>query len=204
MPLSFFLIHHFSLLPLISILIMSSPCLFHFYSHSHSHFHSHSHWNNKTTTSFLCNKIFSMDFDLENPLTHLHQLHSDDASLFLTESDHMLSPSYLHTLLSSPSDFAVRRDTVSFISQVPIFSFSFFFLSYFPLTLFPLLQCCSNSNIDPHLSYLAVNYLDRFFSSQGVPVIPFIHFFFQFSCFFFFIIWFPSSLLFYRNQSHGS
>lgn len=126
-----------------------------------------------------------MDFDLENPLTHLHQLHSDDASLFLTESDHMLSPSYLHTLLSSPSDFAVRQDTVSFISQVPIFSFSFFFLSYFPLTLFPLLQCCSNSNIDPHLSYLAVNYLDRFFSSQGVPVIPFIHFFFQFSCFFF-------------------
>ncbi|KAE8646835.1 putative cyclin-D6-1 [Cucumis sativus] len=87
-----------------------------------------------------------MDFDLENPLTHLHQLHSDDASLFLTESDHMLSPSYLHTLLTSPSDFAVRRDTIYFISQ-----------------------CCSNSNIDPHLSYLAVNYLDRFFSFQGMP-----------------------------------
>lgn len=127
-----------------------------------------------------------MDFDLENPLTHLHQLHSDDASLFLTESDHMLSPSYLHTLLTSPSDFAVRRDTIYFISQVPIFSFSFFFLQYFPLTLFPPLQCCSNSNIDPHLSYLAVNYLDRFFSFQGMPVIPFtLFFFFPFPSLFF-------------------
>ncbi|XP_038901987.1 putative cyclin-D6-1 [Benincasa hispida] len=89
-----------------------------------------------------------MEFDLENPLTHLHELHSseDDASLFLIESDHMLSPTYLHTLHSSPSDFAVRRDTISLISQ-----------------------CCCNCNIDPHLSYLAVNYLDRFFSFQGVP-----------------------------------
>lgn len=58
----------------------------------------------------------------------------------------MLSPTYLHTLHSSPSDFAVRRDTISLISQ-----------------------CCCNCNIDPHLSYLAVNYLDRFFSFQGVP-----------------------------------
>ncbi|XP_023532423.1 putative cyclin-D6-1 [Cucurbita pepo subsp. pepo] len=88
-----------------------------------------------------------MEFDLENPLTHLQDLHSSDApSLFLIESDHMLSQSYLHSLQASPSDFAVRRDTISLISH-----------------------CSSNSNIDPHFSYLAVNYLDRFFSIQGVP-----------------------------------
>lgn len=120
-----------------------------------------------------------MEFDLENPLTHLHQLHSsDDASLFLIESDHMLSPTYLHTLHSSPSDFAVRRDTISLISQVNPFFFFFFFSTIFSTSpfLLSLLQCCCNCNIDPHLSYLAVNYLDRFFSFQGVPVISSTHF----------------------------
>ncbi|KAG6570855.1 putative cyclin-D6-1, partial [Cucurbita argyrosperma subsp. sororia] len=108
------------------------PSLFHHHSLSHS------------TSSLLS---LSMDFDLENPFTHLHHPHSSDAAtLFLIESDHMLSPTYLHTLHSSPTDSSVRRDTISLISQ-----------------------CCCSCNIDPHLSYLAVNYLDRFFSFQGVP-----------------------------------
>ncbi|XP_031379130.1 putative cyclin-D6-1 isoform X2 [Punica granatum] len=87
-----------------------------------------------------------MEFDLENPLTNLDRgdsLCPDAASLFRVESDHMLSETYLKSLKLGDSDFVVRRETIFSISEL----------------------CC---NYDPFLSYLAVNYLDRFLSSQGL------------------------------------
>ncbi|KAL2331768.1 hypothetical protein Fmac_019349 [Flemingia macrophylla] len=82
----------------------------------------------------------SMDFDLENPLGNFH-----DAvpSLFLTECDHIPPPNYCHTLKASDFDISVRRDVVSFISQ---------------------LSC----TFDPVLPYLAINYLDRFLANPGI------------------------------------
>ncbi|CAI0460789.1 unnamed protein product [Linum tenue] len=87
-----------------------------------------------------------MEFDLENPLTSHHGDHSDTSpSLFLVESDHMPSFSYSKSV-KTPAGFAFsfRRQAVSSILQV---------------------SCC----FDPFLSYLAVNYLDRFLSHQGMP-----------------------------------
>ncbi|CAL1393936.1 unnamed protein product [Linum trigynum] len=87
-----------------------------------------------------------MEFDLENPLTSHHGDHSDTStSLFLVESDHMPSLSYSKSV-RTPAGFAFsfRQEAVSSILQV---------------------SCC----FDPFLSYLAVNYLDRFLSHQGIP-----------------------------------
>ncbi|KAK7324756.1 hypothetical protein VNO77_28572 [Canavalia gladiata] len=84
-----------------------------------------------------------MEFDLENPLGNFHDLPCDAVpSLFLIESDHIPPPNYCHTLKASDFDISVRRDVVSFISQ---------------------LSC----TFDPVLSYLAINYLDRFIANQG-------------------------------------
>uniref|UniRef100_A0A2N9IYT7 B-like cyclin n=1 Tax=Fagus sylvatica TaxID=28930 RepID=A0A2N9IYT7_FAGSY len=85
-----------------------------------------------------------MEFDLENPLTNFNESHSDVfTSLFLTESEHMPSENYFQSLKANDFDITVRRETISLISQ---------------------LSC----NLDPLLSYLAVNYHDRFLSSQGL------------------------------------
>lgn len=84
-----------------------------------------------------------MEFDLENPLTDSHEPQYSDTitSLFLVESDHMPSENYFHSLKAKCFDISVRREVISSISK---------------------LSC----NFDPLLSYLAVNYLDRFLSSQ--------------------------------------
>ncbi|CAN1191036.1 Putative cyclin-D6-1, partial [Linum perenne] len=60
--------------------------------------------------------------------------------LFLLESEHMPSLSYSQSLKSSGVSF--RQEAVSFILK-------------------------ASSRFDPFLSYLAVNYLDRFLSTQG-------------------------------------
>ncbi|OMP10437.1 hypothetical protein COLO4_04511 [Corchorus olitorius] len=92
-----------------------------------------------------------MEFDLENPLTNFNDFFPVAAatsttfpSLFLVESDHMPTPNYVDTLKARDLDVSFRREAISSISQ---------------------LSC----KFDPFLSYLAVNYLDRFLSSQGIP-----------------------------------
>ncbi|KAL3647162.1 hypothetical protein CASFOL_008130 [Castilleja foliolosa] len=83
-----------------------------------------------------------MEFDLENPLPP-----SNDKfpSLFHIESDHMPSNTYLHSLNSEGSHLSIRRGIVS-----SIFRFS--------------------PDFDPFLSYLAINYMDRFLSTHSMPV----------------------------------
>ncbi|XP_030459458.1 putative cyclin-D6-1 isoform X1 [Syzygium oleosum] len=87
-----------------------------------------------------------MEFDLENPLTNFDDRFPDKSFLFLVESDHMPSEKYVAGLRSvgcsfSSDDLSVRRDVVSSVSQ---------------------LSC----GFDPALSYLAINYVDRFLSSH--------------------------------------
>ncbi|CAL0303924.1 unnamed protein product [Lupinus luteus] len=85
-----------------------------------------------------------MEFHLENPLQNFHDFHCHGISgLFLIESDHIPSQNYSQTLNARDLDIFVRRKVVSIISQL----------------------CC---NLDPLLSYLAVNYLDRFLAKQGI------------------------------------
>ncbi|KAJ7948234.1 Cyclin [Quillaja saponaria] len=85
-----------------------------------------------------------MEFDIENPLANSNDLQSDAVpSLFLAESEHTPSENYLQSLKARDYDISVRREVISLISKF----------------------CC---NLDPVLSYLAVNYLDRFLSSQGM------------------------------------
>ncbi|KAI4334039.1 hypothetical protein L6164_018779 [Bauhinia variegata] len=85
-----------------------------------------------------------MEFDLENPLENFQEHHSDAVSfLFLIESDHIPSQNYLQSLQTRDFDVSVRREVVSLISQ---FSCSF----------------------EQVLSYLAINYLDRFLANQGI------------------------------------
>ncbi|KAL5147948.1 putative cyclin-D6-1 [Glycine soja] len=82
-----------------------------------------------------------MEFDLENPFENLH---SDAVSyLFLIESDHTPSQNHSQTLKARDLDISVRRELISLISQ---------------------LSCA----LDPVLSYLAINYLDRFLVNQGI------------------------------------
>lgn len=86
-----------------------------------------------------------MEFDLENPLTDFDDSTSDAfSSLFLMESYHMPAANYSTTLKARDLDVSVRREAISLISQF---------------------YCDS----DPFLSYLAVNYVDRFLSSEGIP-----------------------------------
>ncbi|XP_018501927.2 putative cyclin-D6-1 isoform X2 [Pyrus x bretschneideri] len=85
-----------------------------------------------------------MDFDLENPLTISHDFHPETlTSLFSTESDHMTSETYFQSLKARDFDISIRREAISSISKL----------------------CC---NSDELLLYLAVNYLDRFLSCQGM------------------------------------
>ncbi|CAN0914760.1 Putative cyclin-D6-1 [Linum grandiflorum] len=87
-----------------------------------------------------------MEFELENPLPSCQCCNQDDhhlhSCLFLVESEHMPSLSYSHSLKSSA--FSFRQEAVSSILQ-------------------------ASSRFDPFLSYLAVNYLDRFLSAKGFP-----------------------------------
>ncbi|KAL9269341.1 putative cyclin-D6-1 [Drosera capensis] len=86
-----------------------------------------------------------MEFDLENPLTDPQDSNNYTLnSLFNLEDEHMVSQHYVHNLENMDSHANLRRETVSIISQF-------------------------TRRFDPSLSYLAVNYMDRFFSSQGMP-----------------------------------
>lgn len=125
-----------------------------------------------------------MAFNLENPFTNFHDLFNDDEedntesileSLFLVESDHMPSESYTKTLKDSDLDNSLRSRAVSSILQVTlaiiiVLSLSIFLflwlLIYFILNVLFQFSC----KFDPFLSYLAVNYMDRFLSSQEMPV----------------------------------
>ncbi|KAK3001948.1 hypothetical protein RJ639_021290 [Escallonia herrerae] len=85
-----------------------------------------------------------MEFELENPLTSFKQHQCDTIpSLFANETDHMPS-----SLAFKPGSFraALRREAVSLV-----------------------LQAQFASNFDPYISYLAVNYMDRFISEQEMP-----------------------------------
>ncbi|KAI4322606.1 hypothetical protein L6164_022283 [Bauhinia variegata] len=85
-----------------------------------------------------------MEFDLENPLENFQEHNFDAISfLFLIESDHIPSQSYLQSLKAMDFDITVRTEVISLISQ---FSCAF----------------------DQILSYLAINYLDRFLANQGI------------------------------------
>ncbi|XP_010522647.2 PREDICTED: putative cyclin-D6-1 [Tarenaya hassleriana] len=97
-------------------------------------------------------RVSSMEeFQLEHPLSHSLIHNPTDANgplpsaLFLVESQHMPSSLYLHRIKSSPSHFSNRRQAISSIFQY------------------------SGKFHDPSLTYLAVNYLDRFLSCHEVP-----------------------------------
>ncbi|CAG7859775.1 unnamed protein product [Brassica rapa] len=91
-----------------------------------------------------------MEFHLEHPLSHSPSIHNNNDvalppnSLFLVEPQHMPSPHYFHTLKSSASLLSNRNHAVSSIIQY------------------------SRKLDDPSLTYLAVNYLDRFMSSEDM------------------------------------
>lgn len=97
-----------------------------------------------------------MEFHLEHPLSHSPSIHNnknetnfnDDTlpphSLFLVEPQHMPSPHYFHTLKSSASLLSNRNHAISSIIKY------------------------SRKLDDPSLTYLAVNYLDRFLSSEDM------------------------------------
>ncbi|KAG4159596.1 hypothetical protein ERO13_D02G184400v2 [Gossypium hirsutum] len=86
-----------------------------------------------------------MELDLENPLSNVNDLFpaASTPSLFLLESHHMPTLYYINTLKATHLDISVRREAISSISQ---------------------LSC----KFGPFLPYLAITYLDRFLSSQGV------------------------------------
>ncbi|KAK6785051.1 hypothetical protein RDI58_018506 [Solanum bulbocastanum] len=85
-----------------------------------------------------------MDYDLENPLPFSHD--EDTISpLFNIETHHMPSKTYLQILINSDFLINIREATISIILQI------------------------SQSFDSPFLSYLAINYLDRFLSFHSIP-----------------------------------
>ena len=125
-----------------------------------------------------------MEFSLENPFTNFHELFNDDdedstetilESLFLVESDHMPSKSYIKTLKDRDLYNSLRSRAVSSILQVNLalmlalsLSILLFLwvLIYFIFNVLLQFSC----KFDPFLSYLAVNYMDRYLSSQEMLV----------------------------------
>lgn len=89
-----------------------------------------------------------MEFDLENPLTSLEEHQADTIpTLFASEWDHMPSLNFLHAFISRDLDISFRQEALSSI-----------------------LQAQFSCNFDPFTMYLAVNYMDRFISNQGMPI----------------------------------
>ncbi|KAK4714275.1 hypothetical protein R3W88_020182 [Solanum pinnatisectum] len=85
-----------------------------------------------------------MDFDLENPLPFSHD--EDTISpLFDIETHHMPSKTYFQILINSDFLINIREATISIILQI------------------------SQPFDSPFLSYLAINYLDRFLSFHSIP-----------------------------------
>ncbi|VVB07097.1 unnamed protein product [Arabis nemorensis] len=92
-----------------------------------------------------------MEFHLEHPLSH-HNFNEDETndetlplSHFFVEFQHMPSSHYFHSLKSSAFLLSNRNNSISSIIQY------------------------SRKFNDPSLTYLAVNYLDRFLSSEDMP-----------------------------------
>nr|XP_016447290.1 PREDICTED: putative cyclin-D6-1 [Nicotiana tabacum] len=90
-----------------------------------------------------------MEFDLENPLPLSHDFNADTISpLFNIETDHMPSKIYHQNVENSDFHISIRQATISIIFQI-------------------------SHHFDPFLSYLGINYLDRFLSfhslSEGKP-----------------------------------
>lgn len=120
-----------------------------------------------------------MEFDLENPLKSLVELNFDALpSLFQAESDHMPTENYIRNLMSEVSDFNFRREVISIILQVHRYSLPLSFNVMVDMKVLFMLHserdfsCLFQFNYDfePVLCYLAINYLDRFLSSKGMPV----------------------------------
>ncbi|OIV91624.1 hypothetical protein TanjilG_09036 [Lupinus angustifolius] len=85
-----------------------------------------------------------MEFDLENPLANFEEHQNCTISqLFASESDHMLSP---NSLALTHSHVLFRCEAVSLILQVQF-----------------------SCNLDPFVTYLAINFLHRFMSRQEIP-----------------------------------
>ncbi|KAL4278295.1 hypothetical protein GQ457_03G006050 [Hibiscus cannabinus] len=82
-----------------------------------------------------------MELDLENPLSNFGHFFPAAPSLFLAESDHMPTQNYVNDL-----DISIRQEAINSISQF-------------------------SCKLGPFSWYLAINYLDRFLSSQGIPVL---------------------------------
>lgn len=136
-----------------------------------------------------------MEFHLEHPFSH-SSLHKDDShddalplSLFLVEFQHMPSSHYFLSLKSSASLLSNRNLAISSITQVFIelaqnsISVKLFWVLVRTLNhyrknlpfLFLFLFCFTKLQYsrkfgDPSLTYVAVNYLDRFLSSEDMPV----------------------------------
>ncbi|KAJ9690252.1 hypothetical protein PVL29_012750 [Vitis rotundifolia] len=84
-----------------------------------------------------------MELDLENPLTCVEEEQYDTVSaLFDSESDHMASQIFLRSFHAE----SLRREAIALI-----------------------LQAQYSCNLDNFISYLAVNYVDRFISKKEVP-----------------------------------
>lgn len=64
-----------------------------------------------------------MEFDLENPLTTIQDLHfdTDIVSLFSIENEHMPSQNYLLNLRTNGLDLTIRREAISLIFQVLLY-----------------------------------------------------------------------------------
>ncbi|KAF1882304.1 hypothetical protein Lal_00038950 [Lupinus albus] len=85
-----------------------------------------------------------MEFDLEDPLANFKEHQNYTISqLFASESDHMPSP---NSLALTHSHVLFRCEAVSLILQVQF-----------------------SCNLDPFVTYLAINYLYRFMSRQEIP-----------------------------------
>ncbi|PON49325.1 Cyclin [Parasponia andersonii] len=88
-----------------------------------------------------------MEFHLADPLTSFQEHHSDTIpDLFASEADHMPSRNFFSRLKTVDFYVPFRSEAISLI-----------------------LQAQFSCNFDPFISYLAVNYMDRFISKQEVP-----------------------------------
>ncbi|XP_068644478.1 putative cyclin-D6-1 [Aristolochia californica] len=84
------------------------------------------------------------EFDLENPFQELHESETV-ASLFEAESDHMPVEN-CRSFMSGDFDASFRQNAVSLIMKAQF-----------------------SCGLDPFITYLAINYLDRFVSSLEIP-----------------------------------
>ncbi|XP_062087370.1 putative cyclin-D6-1 [Humulus lupulus] len=88
-----------------------------------------------------------MEFDLGDSLTSSQEHHTDTIpDLFASEADHMPSRSFFSRLKNRDFYAPFRSEAISHISQAQF-----------------------SCNLDPFISYLAINYMDRYVSKQEIP-----------------------------------